>query len=78
MPFAGLSLELTDTTSVPGGVFPFDQAADQPALQVRFELAQALWEAGQPHTARALAEDVVEQAHGVLQQQARAWLVARA
>ncbi len=78
LPFAGLSLELTDTTSVPGGVFPFDQAADQPALQVRFELAQALWEAGQPHTARALAEDVVEQAHGLLQQQARAWLVARA
>jgi FimV-like protein len=45
---------------------------------VRLELAQALWEAGQPHTARALAEEVAEQAQGLLQQQARAWLAARA
>ncbi len=76
LPFAGLSLELSDT-SPPDGQFPFDPATDNPALRVRLELAQALWEAGQPHTARALAEDVVEQGQGPLQQQARAWLAAR-
>ena len=78
LPFAGLSLDLTDTPAVTGGHFPFDPGADQPALRVRLELAQALWEAGQPHTARALAEDVAEQAHSALQQQAREWLAARA
>ncbi len=78
LPFAGLSLELSDTSAAPAGQFPFDPATDNPALRVRLELAQALWEAGQPHTARALAEDVVEQAQGALQQQARAWLAARA
>ena len=78
LPFAGLSLELTDTAPATGGPFPFDSGTDDPALQVRLELAQALWEAGQPHTARALAEEVAEQAQGLLQQQARAWLAARA
>ena len=78
LPFAGLSLELTDTAPTKGGPFPFDSGTDDPALQVRLELAQALWEAGQPHTARALAEEVAEQAQGRLQQQARTWLAARA
>ena len=78
LPFGGLSLELTDTAPATGGQFPFDSGTDHPTLQVRLELAQALWEAGQPHTARALAEDVAEQAQGLLQQQARAWLAARA
>jgi FimV-like protein len=78
LPFAGLSLELPSTSPAPEGPFPFDPATDNPALSVRLELAQALWEAGQPHTARALAEDVAEQAQGPLQQQARAWIAARA
>lgn len=77
VPFAGLSLELNDTSPTAGGHFPFDPGTHDPALQVRLELAQALWEAGQPHTARALAEEVAEQAHGRLQQQAREWLVER-
>ena len=77
LPFAGLSLELSDTPGAAGHPFPFDPGADPIALQVRLELAQALWDAGQPHTARALAEDVAEQAQGPLQQQARQWLAAR-
>jgi FimV-like protein len=71
-------LDLTDPPASVGGHFPFDPGADHPAWRVRLELAQALWEAGQPHTARALVEDVAEQAHGALQQQAREWLAARA
>jgi len=78
LPFAGLSLDLPDRQPADKGHFPFDHAPEDVALTVRFELAQALWEAGQPHTARALAEDVAEQAAGPLQQQARAWLADRA
>lgn len=78
LPFAGLSLELSDPAASTEGHFPFDHTPPDPALTVRLELAQALWEAGQPHTARALAEDVAEQAYGRLQQQAREWLAARA
>ena len=78
LPFAGLSLDLSDSQPTQNGPYPFDHAPGDVALTVRFELAQALWEAGQPHTARALAEDVAEQATGSLQQQARAWLADRA
>ena len=78
LPFAGLSLELSDTAPLPEGNFPFDNSEQDVALTVRLELAQALWEAGQPHTARALAEEVSEQARGRLQQQAREWLAGRA
>ena len=78
LPFAGLSLDLPDTVPPPGGHFPFDNTPQDLALTVRLELAQALWEAGQTHTARALAEEVVEQAQGPLLQQAREWLAARA
>lgn len=78
MPFAGLSLDLPAAAPATGGNFPFDNLPPDPALTVRLELAQALWDAGQPHTARALAEEVEEQAQGSLQQQAREWLAARA
>ena len=78
LPFAGLSLELTDKPAPTGGSFPFDPSVDHPAMRVRLELAQALWDAGHSHTARSLAEDVAKQAHGSLQQKAREWLAARA
>ena len=74
MPFDGLSLDLPSHPDQADA--PVLQSTSSP-LQVRFELAQALWEVGQQHTARALAEEVVEQAHGDLQQQARSWLASR-
>lgn len=76
-PFAGLSLDLPQDPPTAGGHFPFDLTPEDPALTVRFELAQALWDAGQPHTARVLAEEVVEQARGALQQAVRHWLASR-
>lgn len=46
-------------------------------LQVRFDLAQELWQVGQQHTARAIVEEVVRQATGELLEQSQAWLNAR-
>jgi FimV-like protein len=78
LPFAGLSLDLSDPPPAADGNFPFAHNPQDTALGVRLELAQALWEAGQLHTARALAEEVLEQSQGRLQQQAREWLAGRA
>jgi pilus assembly protein FimV len=77
-PFAGLSLDLSDHPPAADGNFPFANRPQDVALGVRLELAQALWEAGQLHTARALAEEVLEQSQGRLQQQAREWLAGHA
>jgi pilus assembly protein FimV len=76
-PFAGISLDLPQDLPPASGQFPFDAEPVDPALTVRFELAQTLWAAGQPHTARALAEEVVAQAHGPFQQAAHRWLASR-
>lgn len=76
-PFAGISLDLSAPPSSDGN-FPFNSSPQDVALGVRLELAQALWEAGQVHTARALAEEVLEQSQGRLQQQAREWLAGHA
>jgi len=46
-------------------------------LQVRFDLAQELWQVGQQHTARAIVQEVAQQASGDLLQQAQAWLTER-
>ena len=77
-PFAGLSLDLPDYPPAADGNFPFANSPQDVALGVRLELAEALWEAGQPHTARALAEEVLEQSQGRLQQQARESLAGHA
>lgn len=74
MPFAGLSLDLPPADTANAAL---DADPQHNNLQIRLELAQALWEVGQPHTARALAEEVAEQACGELQQQARTWLAGR-
>ncbi len=46
-------------------------------LQVRFDLAQELWQVGQHHTARAIAQEVASQASGALHDQIQAWLTQR-
>ena len=51
--------------------------ADENPLQVRFDLAQELWQVGQHHTARAIAEEVLSQAAGELHDQIQAWLTQR-
>ena len=43
-------------------------------LQVRFDLAQELWQVGQHHTARAIVQEVANQASGTLLEQSLAWL----
>lgn len=53
-----------------------DMPAENP-LQVRFDLAQELWQVGQQHTARAIVQEVVQQASGELLQQAQDWLTER-
>ena len=53
-----------------------DMTAENP-LQVRFDLAQELWQVGQQHTARAIVQEVVQQASGELLQQAQDWLTER-
>jgi len=53
------------------------QAVEEDPLQVRFDLAQELWHVGQHHTARAIVEEVVRQAHGPLLDQCQAWLNER-
>jgi FimV-like protein len=51
--------------------------AQENPLQVRFDLAQELWQVGQHHTARAIVEEVVNQASGALLEQCQAWLNER-
>lgn len=46
-------------------------------LEVRLQLAQELWDLGQHHTSRALAEEIVAEAQGELQERARQWLAQR-
>ena len=46
-------------------------------LQVRFELAQELWQVGQQHTARAIVQEIAQQATGELLDTAHAWLAER-
>ena len=46
-------------------------------LQVRFELAQELWQVGQQHTARAIVQEIAQQATGELLSTAHAWLAER-
>jgi hypothetical protein len=46
-------------------------------LQVRFELAQELWQVGQQHTARAIVQEIAQQATGELLTSAHAWLAER-
>jgi pilus assembly protein FimV len=46
-------------------------------LQVRFELAQELWQVGQQHTARAIVQEIAQQATGELLDAAHAWLAER-
>ena len=46
-------------------------------LEVRLQLAQELWDLGQHHTSRALAEEIVAEASGELQERARQWLAQR-
>jgi FimV-like protein len=75
---AGLSLDLPTDLPADNGNFPFVPQAIDPVLQVRLDLAQALWEAGQTQTARLLAEEVAEQARGQLQSMAREWLTSHA
>lgn len=77
-PLAGLSLDLPSDLPAADGNFPFAPPTIDPVLQVRLELAQALWEAGQTQTARVLAEEVAEQARGQLQSVAREWLASHA
>lgn len=77
-PLAGLSLDLPTDLPADNGNFPFAPQAIDPVLQVRLDLAQALWEAGQTQTARLLAEEVAEQARGQLQSMAREWLASHA
>jgi FimV-like protein len=43
-------------------------------FKVRLDLAEELWKLGQKHTARALAQEVAEQASPEMQEQARQWL----
>jgi FimV-like protein len=51
--------------------------SEENPLQVRFDLAQELWQVGQHHTARAIVEEVVNQASGALLEQCQAWLNER-
>jgi Tfp pilus assembly protein FimV len=51
--------------------------AEENPLQVRFDLAQELWQVGQHHTARAIVEEVLRQANGALLEQCQAWLNER-
>jgi hypothetical protein len=44
---------------------------------VRFELAQELWQVGQQHTARAIVQEIAQQATGELLSTAHAWLAER-
>jgi hypothetical protein len=68
----------------PQSAEPATQAALNPQpiegenpLQVRFDLAQELWQVGQHHTARAIADEVASQASGELKEQIQAWLTQR-
>jgi len=46
-------------------------------LEVRFDLAQELWQVGQHHTARAIVQEIAQQATGELLHQAQAWLAQK-
>ena len=59
---------------------PFPSHPNEPLenpLQVRFELAQELWQVGQQHTARAIVQEIAQQATGELLSSAHAWLAER-
>jgi FimV-like protein len=55
---------------------PRHQEAENP-LEVRFDLAQELWQVGQHHTARAIVQEIAQQATGELLEQAHAWLAQK-
>jgi FimV-like protein len=46
-------------------------------LEIRFDLAQELWQVGQHHTARAIVQEIAQQATGELLHQAQAWLAQK-
>ncbi len=56
---------------------PSRHKEEENPLEVRFDLAQELWQVGQHHTARAIVQEIAQQATGELLHQAQAWLAQK-
>lgn len=74
---------LPTTQSTPAGnpfiseLAPARRKEEENPLEVRFDLAQELWQVGQHHTARAIVQEIAQQATGELLHQAQAWLAQK-